>query len=46
MLLHVLAVVVGQRGSFRQTLQMGENLAELLDARPVPAVVEFEEVDR
>ena len=30
----------------RKINNIGENLAELLDARPVPAVLEFEEVDR
>lgn len=30
----------------RKVANIVENLAELLDARPVPAVLEFEEVDR
>lgn len=29
----------------RKVANIVENLAELLDARPVPAVLEFEEVD-
>ena len=31
---------------FRKLTLLEEALAELVDARPVPAVVEFEEVDR
>ena len=31
---------------FRKLTLLEEELAELVDARPVPAVVEFEEVDR
>ena len=31
---------------FRKLTLLEEELAELIDARPVPAVVEFEEVDR
>lgn len=31
---------------FRKLTNLVEGLADLLDARPVPAVLEFEEVDR
>jgi hypothetical protein len=44
---HELFDRLGQMETLRRKLvNIGENLAELLDARAVPAVFEFEEVDR
>jgi len=38
---------IGDLEALRRKLNnIGENLAELLGERPVPAVLEFEEVDR
>lgn len=38
---------IGDLETLRRKLNnIGENLAELLGERPVPAVLEFEEVDR